>query len=288
VLGKSNVNKSEEPVKETPQITYDNFPYNNPDASYSVSPPWLHRTVEYHINSDGLNSNSNYSVEKPENTLRIVAMGDSHTYGDFVNTYYNYPSQLERLLNSKYKHCIDNFEVLNLGISTFDIAYSTHLYKLKGGKYSPDLILWYVIYNDFYELSDVIRGYTLSCMETEEAKSLPKDILASDYCWEKGIEYMQRKYDVQDIFNLNTDVLKNFLSNLNTKIVIIAYKDEDKQIINTINSLVDNKKIFLFNKFHFYDIDRLLPIDPHPTEKGYQYLANLLGEYLNETFIKCN
>jgi len=42
--------------------------------------------IYYTINSDSLNERFNYSIEKPKNTYRIITLGDSFTFGVFVNT----------------------------------------------------------------------------------------------------------------------------------------------------------------------------------------------------------
>lgn len=54
--------------------------------------------ISYTINQDGLNQAKNYKTEK-ENATRIIAIGDSFTFGEKVNTLDNYPSQLEGMLN---------------------------------------------------------------------------------------------------------------------------------------------------------------------------------------------
>ena len=45
--------------------------------------------------------------------VRILALGDSHTYGYYLPPKQSYPGQLEVLWNSKFEH--PKLEVLNLG-----------------------------------------------------------------------------------------------------------------------------------------------------------------------------
>ena len=54
---------------------------------------------EYNINSDTFNSLRDYSFEKPQATQRIIVLGDSFTYGLYLNTADNIPSLLEDKLN---------------------------------------------------------------------------------------------------------------------------------------------------------------------------------------------
>lgn len=43
-----------------------------------------HHNTEYFINSDGLHEIKEYSIKKPEDTFRIITLGDSFTFGLLV------------------------------------------------------------------------------------------------------------------------------------------------------------------------------------------------------------
>ena len=55
------------------------------------------------INSDGFRD-KNYSIEKPNGVFRIVAIGDSLTFGFGVESEESYPKVLEKNLNSKNRY----------------------------------------------------------------------------------------------------------------------------------------------------------------------------------------
>src|SRR3989344_857994 len=83
---------------------------------------WLGYKVQNRINSDGLNDNIEYKIEKDDSTYRIITIGDSFTFGLYVQTKDNYPEQLEVMLNSKLKcNSVKKFEVINLGENIYDI-----------------------------------------------------------------------------------------------------------------------------------------------------------------------
>jgi lysophospholipase L1-like esterase len=92
------------------------------------------------INSHGLRDRE-YSLLKPTNTFRILALGDSFTYGHGVRSEETYVKQLEAILNRKLGHHGTRFEVLNAGVP----GYNTHqeLIHLQevGLLYNPDAIL---------------------------------------------------------------------------------------------------------------------------------------------------
>jgi len=119
-----------------------NYWWLQPNKISTESAYFLKKPVEYSINKDGLNSLKDYEVNKPHQTFRIITIGDSFTFGQYVNTNQNWPTQLEKKLNSK-KICknIDKFEVINFGVAGFDYQYEVKRYQEKGQKYNPDLII---------------------------------------------------------------------------------------------------------------------------------------------------
>jgi len=58
--------------------------------------PWVPYKAIYTINSDSLNERFDYTTKKPDKTFRIVTLGDSYTYGLYVDTENNYSEKLDR------------------------------------------------------------------------------------------------------------------------------------------------------------------------------------------------
>lgn len=82
---------------------------------------------------------SNFPEEKPAGTLRIGAFGDSFTYGEEVDGPYDYPTQLQELLNqSGYSHV----EVLNFGVGWHGLAQSYLIWDYYRERYSIDISLF--------------------------------------------------------------------------------------------------------------------------------------------------
>lgn len=89
------------------------------------------------------------SLAKPAGTFRIVALGGSTTYGEFISKAENaYPAQLESILREQYGY--QNVEVINggvLGYSSWEI-YSNFSFRVLG--LDPDLIIYYEAINDVW------------------------------------------------------------------------------------------------------------------------------------------
>lgn len=91
-------------------------------------------------NSQGLRADRNFQIPKPDNTFRILMLGDSFTFGYGVEANQAFPKILEKSLGEDQKHL--NFEAINAGLAsgfTWDEAY---IYlKNKGVALEPDLVI---------------------------------------------------------------------------------------------------------------------------------------------------
>lgn len=90
------------------------------------------------INKDNFRGR-NYSLEKPNNTIRIISIGDSHTFGYALNDNETFSYQLEYLLNNNTKE--KRFEVLNMGYPGYNMIQKLEILRSKAIKYFPDIII---------------------------------------------------------------------------------------------------------------------------------------------------
>ena len=110
------------------------------------------------INSHGLRDRE-ISLEKPTNTFRILALGDSYTYGHRVTIEGTYVKQLESMLNQKLGHRGIRYEVLNAGVPGYNTRQELiHLQEV-GLLYQPDAIILGFTMTDaelgFFDLKDI-------------------------------------------------------------------------------------------------------------------------------------
>jgi len=136
VLGAISIN----PIKKenlifSPDAELKYFYEPKPNTKQNENPDWLSYTATYSINGDSLNERYEYTIEKPKNSFRIVTIGDSWTFGLYVDTINNWPEKLEDKLNTSI-HCknIDNVEVINLGVHGYDLLYVNNRFKKKRNK----------------------------------------------------------------------------------------------------------------------------------------------------------
>jgi lysophospholipase L1-like esterase len=248
---------------------------------------WSNVDVFQTINSDGLNERRDYSVEKPKNTYRIIVLGDSVTYGVFVDTKSNWTEVLEDQLNTKT--CLDHakYEVINLGVSGFDMPYTIKRYIDIGKKYNPDLIIWYESGSDLYR--DYERMYPLikSCQDEIKSKnnnnslSIPERSL----CWGRAQEEINRDSSLEASVKKASSWMEYFLNATDGARVVIVpsqYTNEHyKQLILDVKNRYPN--LYLSDTIHGIDMQNETIFNAnelHPNEKGHKLIADNIYKYI--------
>ena len=116
----------------------------DPDVGKRMRPGWEGNEFKapVKINSKGLR-NPETPYEKPEGVYRILALGDSWTFGFRMDEPDAYPRQLERILNERAATRRDprRFEVINAGVIGYSTDQEAAWLRVEGWKYQPDLVL---------------------------------------------------------------------------------------------------------------------------------------------------
>lgn len=282
------------------QKNFFNFPIQNdlkyyyefkPNESFVEGASWLsYGSATYTINAEGLNDRFNYSVEKPPHTYRIVTLGDSFTNGDYVDTPYNYPEQLEDLLNTTL-HCSQfaRFEVLNLGVGGYDIQYAVRRFQLHGQKYNPDVVLWFLFDNDFTAINELRTQKALAYEAELEASGVKDTTFANgEYypAWMRAEREMREEYDLGALIGQGYKYLVNFNEFYGGPLVIFTETYTPPRFKTLM-------KLFTQLRGNAYFFDGLgdysrLP-DNHPDAQGYATIARRLFRYLtSQNVIPCD
>jgi lysophospholipase L1-like esterase len=97
------------------------------------------------INAHGLRDVAR-SWHKPPDTFRILGLGDSFTFGIGVDLEATYLKQLESLLNKAHGHA--RFDVINAGVSGYNLYQATTYLKEHGLNFEPDMVLYFFFLDD--------------------------------------------------------------------------------------------------------------------------------------------
>ena len=91
---------------------------------------------------------------RPNASIRLLAVGDSHTYGGSVPKGQEYPAQLERFLDEAAPGV---YSVLNLGIPGTNTSQVRHRLSLQLTRWEPDLVLLWCGVNNTWNRAERTR-----------------------------------------------------------------------------------------------------------------------------------
>ncbi|MFZ5689629.1 MAG: SGNH/GDSL hydrolase family protein [Pseudomonadota bacterium] len=108
---------------------------------------WFHRPYRVQTNSVGLRN----TEEPSDKAFRILALGDSQTFGPYLANDDTWPFWTEVALRRHYGDA-DKVQVFNAGISGYSIADELAYMKEKGVRFQPKLVLLAAFENDIMDL----------------------------------------------------------------------------------------------------------------------------------------
>jgi lysophospholipase L1-like esterase len=263
------------------------------------------------INSKGFRG-PEFTLRKGRKIFRILALGDSCTFGwdiDFNNTY---TQKLNRMINSFYPKKV---EVINLGIPGYDLSQMIMLLKLKGLDYQPDLILVPSSINDRFNQQALSR--TLAA-KNKTLRHVRLVNIASHFALFHLYAYIKQSWMVnilrgEENEDINTSLaeifaLEKYRRNLR-EIISISHKNNIKLlfIIIPLQEQLTKEGSYLLQDYHeamryigkqkgVPVIDLIsafrrekartlfLPHDPiHPSEAGHQLIAEKIAQFLKSS-----
>lgn len=270
-----------------PQVKSIRYPhYYEPEANATINdhPAWLGYNASYSINADTFNERDDYSVAKEPDTFRIITLGDSFTYGLFVNTYENYTELLEDHLGNSCPGM--HYEVINLGVPAYDVGYSSERYMLRGQKYNPDLVIWFM--NPFTFEIDADRKVAL---ENEFLSRIPeserwKMVNGTPEFYPGYLAWQQLVNENNSEKNIAKQVgyFREFLEAYHGSLFVVANQWE---LWPQVASAAVRDMLVNRTKTWIYQLDLLEPgvtllADGHPNINGHKMIETKLFDQLND------
>jgi len=262
--------------------------------SLEYSPDFLPNKTIYNINGDSLNAIINFPIEKPLDTFRIITLGDSFTFGVGVNTKDNWPEKLEDMLKNSLK--CKKIEVINLGVPGYDIEYSVERFKIRGSKYKPDLVIWFLKKDDFTQIGEIFRP------ELNQIEKKLTQLQLNQLVWRKKNIVFNDWLNVINNYTINKmgeeRVLKKQLKNLekinnfyNGPLLIFTFPLTEDKYQSIMKKFSNKRKNTLFYDgiTRIYNNKNLYLPDGHPSKEGHERIATDLFNYLiKNKIIPCN
>ncbi|MGK0388592.1 MAG: hypothetical protein ACI94Y_001322 [Maribacter sp.] len=123
---------------------------DNNKVLYQLKPniDLLFKLSTFKTNSQG-NRDKEYSISKPEKTIRGLVFGDSYTMGSGVEIENVYHSIIEQTLNEQSDSI--NYELVNFGVGGYNLLNYKGLMEDKTLEYDPDfIVIDYCAFNNFF------------------------------------------------------------------------------------------------------------------------------------------
>lgn len=276
----------------TPTGDFKYFYEPKPNTVYSEKPDWLAKPATHTINADSLNDARNYSVTKPPGVFRIIALGDSFTFGQYVNTSEAWPTLLEKTLNSGACKTGTTYEVLNLGVEGYDVDYIAHRYVVRGMKYDPDLIVWFESGTGFDRTIELMSPIEDALHRTLTQKQLAeyRSQVNEDPVFSLAQKEVHTTYSDAYIANLISGWWKAFF----------AARGNVPVLVDSVTDVWDKGKTYLttwaggqpdvhvaFDIPTFSGTNSLLP-DGHPNPYGHERIASaIFSRLVQQKLIPC-
>jgi hypothetical protein len=258
--------------------------------------------VTYITNSDGLHQKENYAISKTPGTFRIVAIGDSFTAGSKIHTGDSYPSQLNTILNETLSCLtIKKFEVLNLGVGGYDMQYAVERFRLRGQKYNPDLVIWFLIPDDFTRINErFLQKADMYLQQSKRNENYEKEIVHGQFDreWHTAKnEVIAELGGMDNVLLLQEMYMQDISTYYSGKLLVVLFplpSDKNRDLTLYKAFLEDfaheRKNTFFYDKLpNIYEqSDTYLP-DSHPNKKGHGLIAKSMLQYLvNEKILPCS
>jgi len=246
-----------------------------------------------------------YEKKKQKDTLRIVCLGGSSTWGwPLEYTTKIYPAVLEGLLNAHFGNM--KFEIINAGVGGYSSFQDLMYLKNTLLEYNPDIITLCIGANDSNDNTDILVAMTdreyWEHLKTKNSKHVePAEIILR-----KAKSYLinSRVYNALDsiIFRIKNKPKRrvpigDFEDNLNEilklakahsfKVFLIteAHRSSDAilEYIDVLKKISnDNDNVFFVDTRPFLEDDSYFLDEMHPTYEGHEIIAKVIFDTIAE------
>lgn len=264
--------------------TLEFFYEPRPNATEIVKRNWLSYSPTYHINSDSLNERYEYEEKKDEGVFRIITLGDSFTFGAYVDTKANWTELLEDYLNKKHLcPAVTKYEVINLGMDGYDTAYEVERYVRRGKKYNPDLIVMLV--TDFGRVTEhrLSRKRMMPTMTVQQKEEY----------WKKGNFYPEMNiYDGEltheDRVAYQAISFKRLMGYYANPLLVVDFSLNDSYKGDIVKIVEQYESVKLTSmKLKRNDKRYILP-DWHPNMEGHKkIMEEIAGNIMDNALLPC-
>ena len=267
--------------------------------------------LEYDVNGPQINRfdmrDRPYELSASQGVSRIVAMGDSVTFGLGVALENTYSKKLELALNQEAP-AGQSFQVMNFGVSGYSTDSELELFQLKARLFKPDVVVVGYAMNDPIHTSSLALAAAATMKTDTDFETLAKksQLLAwAKMNWVKATSGLNAMSVYESFYAIEserwTSVVESMKSfkllaqddgfHLVVVVFPVLYDFEDypfegyrQQVLQLLNEL-DIDYIDLLDPYSEFRADkfRVMQNDAwHPNELGHKIAADKLQSYLED------
>jgi len=227
-------------------------------------------------NSKGLRGKKDFPYTKTKQTLRILILGDSFTFGDEVSDDETYSYYLQQML--------PHTEVINMGVHGYGHDQMLILLREEGVKYEPDIVILgflpldmsrnLLAFRDFAKPRFVLKGGELKLTGVPVPR--PEDILRWDWTRPRIVDvfsFMHHRVTTlfglrdREIEHITTAILMDMIKLIESvhAIPILAYLPRAREIAMDIAMTQD--EAYMFSMCQLNEKAKCFSTRPHFAEK---------------------
>ena len=275
---------------------------NNKELIYELKPNCTH--CPYYINTLGM-EDKEYPIEKPNNTNRIIMIGDSILAGVHVTENERFSELVEEKVNTFFDK---NIEIMNSGVVGYNLDQEYEVFK-KSLKLNPDIIILDISQNDDAR-KIIVKKTTNELIINEYYESYPLvlnnglNIFMCKYSYfirlinhrlVNLLNIPPKYYYNLDNMKIKLNLMKQLAKNNEIQFLVVYHPDlinsdkineRSKTRYNLYKTILDELEIEYLDLLPYYDqLDaeslRLKPEDvAHLNEKGHEITAEIIYGYL--------
>lgn len=236
------------------------------------------------INSDGFRDKE-YSREKPDNVFRIIALGDSITFGWGVNNSEIWTEVLERKLN---RHSNMSFQVLNFGVWGYNTRMEVETFEEKAMGYNPDLVVIQFHRNDnqnYTKIKKIKRIYKKQLRNKTNLSKQEIRIAASTKARkvERSFRMNQKSEYELEMVSKSLKRLNELVKGKNISVLIATWPvaGYQEKVLKNISRKYEWYYINLWDRMKMNrNLKRYAICDGHPNSQGHGIMAENIYDCL--------
>lgn len=260
------------------KLTY----FREPEANSTDTGSWDNQKVSNHINSDSLNDPE---IDLSGKRINIIALGDSFTYGQFVNRKDNWVSKLE----NKLQYSLDKqIQAINLGVKGYDIQYAVERYRIRGPKYNPHLVIWFLKGDDFNSVAEILtplieeekKKYFNAHPDADKRYIFNKGEIGPPYIVTAVNKMMEMFGSEKALLEYQRKQIRELRKYYQGELLIVHF-DLNRPYEALLSEVQrSDKRMHVYNLKYIYGDSKNYFPDEHPTPVGHDIIANDIYEYI--------